>query len=183
MKKRLLTLVIVISVIGVTMACGKNEEEALQTPTEENSVVDEVVEDVTTNGLQDDLDTINAYLYEPYNDTEINGTDMRAAVKTFLVGKESPFAIFVMSSAVGGYAENDMMVTPDCYGNIPTDLHVTKEGDNWFVESLGDDTNTNWEQIADEADSHYVDWDSIWHSNTVIDKSTGEVCGLLFRQK
>lgn len=182
MKKKLLTLAVVISVIGVTMACGRNKE-APQTPTEDNSVVDEVAEDVTTNNLQDDLDTINSYLYEPYNDTEINGTDMRSAVKAFLEGKESPFAIFVMSSNVGGYAENDMMVTPDCYGNIPTDLRVTKEGDNWFVESLGTDTNTNWEQLFDKADSHYVDWGTTWHSNTVIDRSTGDVRGLLFRQK
>lgn len=155
-----------------------------------------------TDKLSDQVNSIDASAYSQYDDAQVSGTDVLTALKTY---RDSDIAILICNSALGGRTmtngKDNYTMTAGCYnycglvkGASPDDkftgcTYNTTSG-QWEVEEMNwNDTtgltnrNTNFSPTtAKNNTEQYVKQGGQFYANLVYDKSTGEVCGILFRQ-
>ena len=152
--------------------------------------------------LGDQVNSIDASSYAQYDDAQVSGTDVLTALKTY---RDSDIAIFICNSDNGGREMNGgtdkFVMSKGCYNycgladsatanTIFTGVTYDTTKGTWYVAGMEwDDTtgltvrNTNFSPTTSKSTkAQYVKQGAQFYSNLVYDQSTGEVCGILFRQ-
>lgn len=154
-----------------------------------------------TSKLGDQVNSIDASAYSSYDDNQVSGTDVLTALKTY---RDSDIAIFICNKTNGGYdATNPTAAPAKVYnycglakGALADTEYAGIEYNNselpgcFSIDEMDWDTttglakrNTNFSPTTSKGTAaQYVKQGAQFYSNLVYDRSTGEVCGILFRQ-
>lgn len=155
-----------------------------------------------TDKLSDQVNSIDASSYSQYDDAQCSGTDVLTALKTY---RDSDIAIFIANSdstctkydpAFSGGAVNCFNYCGLAEGVTAGTVCSVVEYNNadlpscFSVSAMQWDTNTgltvrntNFSPTTNKGNAPtYVKQGGQFYSNLVYDRSTGEVCGILFRQ-
>lgn len=145
--------------------------------------------------LGDQVNSIDSSSYSQYDDSQVSGTDVLTALKSY---RDSNIAIVISNSQCGGYTQT--LANTDGYNycglikNAVADTKVTityNQSDGQFqVDEMewDDDTglvkrNTNFSPTTSKnKKEQFVKQGGQFYANLIWDTSTGEVCGILFRQ-
>ncbi len=158
-----------------------------------------------TDNLSDKVTSISDSALSEFDDQIVSGDDVLAALKSY---RNSDYCILIsnLDEGCGGYKKADTKTegkTVNCmaYCALPTDADagvafaakvqkIGNSGPQWSIDSLQVDANTeqytkntNFSPTTTKSDKDaFVKKSADWYANIVYDKSTGEVCGLMFRQ-
>lgn len=153
--------------------------------------------------LGDQVNSIDASSYSQYDDAQVSGTDVLTALKTY---RDSDIAIFICNATNGGYDPAGTSVSTafnycglatqstdyssaDGTGKTVNSLAINGEGlwagvtISWNANTGLANRNTNFSPTTNKSlAACYVKQGGQFYSNLVYDDTTGEVCGILFRQ-
>lgn len=152
--------------------------------------------------LGDQVNSIDASSYAQYDDAQVSGTDVLTALKTY---RDSDIAIFIGNGNTGGgtaytatpasksSAFNYCGLAKDAKANTLYDKIDYDHADlggcfsveemEWNVDTGLTERNTNFSPTTSKSKKEqYVKQGAQFYSNLVYDRSTGEVCGIFFRQ-
>lgn len=152
--------------------------------------------------------SIDKSSYSQYDDTSVTGTDVLSALKTY---RESDISICVANKAVQGTftltpADGTVMGAVPNYcalsveaatatmgdpANTPAASLTYDEGQWKFMSGLQWDPataqvarNTNFSPTTTNANTKcFVKQSGKWYANLIYDDTTGDICGILFRQQ
>ena len=157
--------------------------------------------------LGDQVTSIDKSSYSQYDDAQVSGTDVLSALKAY---RESEIAIFICNNNNGGYAATPGATVPaynycalssefsdvsaaqagNATVNYGTPTTSATLGEVFWVDSLKWDTatnnvlkNTNFSPTTTNSKTDtFVKQSAKWYANLVYDDSTGDICGIIFRQ-
>lgn len=155
-----------------------------------------------TDKLGDTVNSLDSSSYSQYDDNQCSGTDVLTALKSY---RDSDIAILISNSnnvaagynadpatytggiacfnycgLVDGATANTALTSQVSYNATAGRFEVVKM--QWDTNGLTK-RNTNFSPTTDKSkDAQFVRQNAQWYSNLVYDNSTGEVCGILFRQ-
>lgn len=155
-----------------------------------------------TAKLGDQVNSINSSAYAQFDDAQCTGTDVLTALKTY---RDADMAIVICNKQNGAYDATATSATGFNYCAIigegtdtPTandpngykitidkaaDGHFTVKSLKWNPASGLTFRNTNFAPTTSKslADT-FVKQNAQWYSNLIYDESTGEACGIMFRE-
>lgn len=146
--------------------------------------------------LGNQVTSIDKSSYSQYDDSQVSGTDVLSALKTY---RESDIAIFVCNSAKGGYSTSSTIKVNDyCALVNGAALNASKNYEVSLKQDSGKFTcadysydedgitplrNTNFSPTTTTANTDaFVKQSAKWYANLVYSETTGDVAGILFRQ-
>lgn len=146
--------------------------------------------------LGNQVTSIDKSSYSQYDDSQVSGTDVLSALKTY---RESDIAIFVCNSAKGGYSTSSTVKVNDyCALITGAKLNASKNYEVSLTQDSGRFTcadysydedgitplrNTNFSPTTTTANTDaFVKQSAKWYANLVYSETTGDVAGILFRQ-
>lgn len=152
--------------------------------------------------LGDQVNSIDSSSYSTYDDSQVSGTDVLTALKTY---RDSDLAIVIVVTPSGSDTAYDANATNISGGknycgligdntttSEPGDVSISVGGDgNWTVDKISYNDNTglayrctNFSPTTNKnlGGTHYVKQGGQFYSNLIWAEDTGEVCGILFRQ-
>lgn len=152
--------------------------------------------------LGDQVNSIDSSSYSTYDDAQVSGTDVLTALKTY---RDSDIAIVIAVSSDESSAYSS--TTPNAINGLgqynycgliegatagsATDVVTWNDGAGQFqAEAMQWDSdtgltvrNTNFSPTQQKSSSEtFVKQGGQFYANLIWDKTTGEVCGILFRQ-
>ena len=156
-----------------------------------------------TDKLGDTVNSLDSSSYAQYDDNQCSGTDVLTALKSY---RDADIAILIANGKCGtdsnydptgntttaynycGCVSSVVSGTPPTINTKPK-VTLNKVDGRWEVDSMYWDTssgltvrNTNFSPTTNKGNAAtYVRQNAEFYSNLVYDKSTGEVCGILFR--
>jgi hypothetical protein len=153
-----------------------------------------------TDKLGDQVNSIDASSYAQYDATDVPGTDVLTALKTY---RDSDVAILICNNNAGGYKNYCAILgTPGTDAATPktgtigdtgftvNDTSVIVKGDLdnlticWNNSTGLSYRNTDFSVTTDKSKGTcYVKQSAMFRSDLVYDVVTGEVCGIKFLQK
>ena len=147
--------------------------------------------------LGDQVNSIDSSSYSTYDDAQVTGTDVLTALKSY---RDSNIAIVISNNQVsgGGYtdpaantpgynycglikgAAPDSVVTVN-YDSTKGQFHVDEM--DWNLDTGLVNRNTNFSPTTNKSKKEqFVKQGGQFYANLIWDDSTGEVCGIIFRQ-
>lgn len=162
-----------------------------------------------TDKLGDQVTSIDKSAFSQYDDTKVSGTDVLSALKTY---RESEIAIFISNlknqdgtytatprtgtiksynyCALASDGNNAQVAGEECslvrYDEATGSLAgcFTIENGLYYDEATQNlARNTNFSPTTTNSRANeFVKQSANWYANLVYDETTGDVCGILFRQ-
>lgn len=155
--------------------------------------------------LGDQVNSIDSSSYSSYDDVQVSGTDVLTALKSY---RDSNIAIVISNQQCGGYKQQSGvdshnmdkgynycgLLSGKTVSNVEvtaTDVkwdqneghYVASNGIQWNDETGLADRNTNFSPTtAKNSKETFVKQGGQFYANLIWDSTTGEVCGILFRQ-
>ncbi|MCM1234715.1 MAG: hypothetical protein NC489_31825 [Ruminococcus flavefaciens] len=145
--------------------------------------------------LGDQVNSIDSSSYSTYDDSQVTGTDVLTALKSY---RDSNIAIIIVNSQNGGYADaassaqgyNYCGLVKGSTADNPVTINYDSTAGQWSVPEMEWDNatglvvrNTNFSPTTSKnKKDQFVKQGGQFYSNLIWDQSTGEVCGILFRQ-
>lgn len=148
--------------------------------------------------LGDQVNSIDSSSYSQYDDSQVAGTDVLTALKTY---RDSNIAIVISNKNAGGWTATPGNANGFNYcglidgvaanaGNYPATIPYDNNTGHYTVPSMQWDAstgltmrNTNFSPTTSKSsNTTFVKQNAQWYANLIWDESTGEVCGILFRQ-
>lgn len=146
--------------------------------------------------LGNQVTSIDKSSYSQYDDSQVSGTDVLSALKTY---RESDIAIFVCNSAKGGYSATATVKVNDYCAlitgaklNASNNYEVSLKQDSgkftcadysYDEDGITPLRNTNFSPTTTTANTDaFVKQSAKWYANLVYSETTGDVAGILFRQ-
>lgn len=153
--------------------------------------------------LGDQVNSIDSSSYSTYDDSQVSGTDVLTALKTY---RDSDIAIVIAVSesatssaytstaptTIGGLGQFNYcgLIEGATAGTAGTQVSWNDDKGQFQVGSMQWDSNTgltvrntNFSPTQDKsAPETFVKQGGQFYSNLIWDSTTGEVCGILFRQ-
>lgn len=148
--------------------------------------------------LGDQVNSIDSSSYSTYDDAQVSGTDVLTCLKTY---RDSDIAIVICNGKAGNSSYSASGNT-DAVGynycglikSVTANQQCTVKYDNttgqyqvdemdWNQDTGLTNRNTNFSPTTSKSNTaQYVKQGGQFYSNLIYDLSTGEVCGILFRQ-